>query len=453
MRSGFYGHRFALFALATGFAMGLSGQATGEIKKITVTSSTDIGQFRGKSYREVRATMDGAAPGGAYSVPVVLAFPVAATDYNGFAVIDVVNTVTVGDADFVAGGRVYDVARLHMGEDYLFGNGNYYVGVLWDKAAAELLQTGKIGAPSDGYEILRDAARLARAPAEVPFSSDAVPPRGADQVVAYGFSQSAGLLRGWYFRRLNTQKGDPTFDGALIAGAGGYCMELMAQKDANWAQCGGALADGGKVIVISTEGDVEWTGFVERGETADYRVIEIAGVSHIPAALVDFRKLGLPNQNPIDGLPVFRAALTNLQAWLRGTTPPPSIHITLKEGPAGDLFGDPFREAARDGDGNALGGVRLPHMPTMSEGSKIAGAPLGTYDGLNLEFKDKNRYFLSGGAFTPFPQDKIRALYADHAAYVSAVKLAADDLVAQRYILPEDANAYIEAAKRSDIGQ
>jgi hypothetical protein len=337
-----------------------------------------------------------------------------------------------------------------MGENYLFGSGNCYVGVLWDKVAAEFLRTGTIAAPSDGHEILRDASRLARNPTAAHFPSGFTLPRAADKVIAYGYSQSGSILRGFYFQRLNTLKGDLTFDGALIAGARGVCRYLDPPGSAG---CAGALADGGKVIAINPEPDVEWSGFDARGETPDYRVIEVAGVSHLPVTFVDFRGVGVPRQNPVDAFPVFRAALTNLQRWLRGTEPPPSVYITLQEGPAGDLLGVPFKEAVRDADGNALGGVRLPHLPTGLKNGKMSGAPLGTYKGLDLDFKDTNRFFLISGTFVPFSQDRLRALYPNHDAYVSAVSLAVKDLEAKRYILQEDADAYIEAAARSAIGQ
>lgn len=443
-------YRLAWFAFAIGLSLILSHPATAEITRVVVTSSSDIGPFRGKSYREVNATMEGVAPGGAYSVPVVLAFPNAAADYNGFALIDVFNTVTVGNPKWVTGGRVLPVARLQMGEDYLFGSGNFYIGVLWDKVAAEFLRTGTIAAPPDGYEILRDAARLARNPAAAHFPSGFTLPRAADKVIAYGYSQTGRILRGFYFRRLNTSKGDTTFDGALIGGTRGLCGYLDPPSSHG---CEGALSDGGKVIAINTEGDVESSGFLARGETADYRVIEVAGVSHLPATFVDFRGHGVPRQNPVDAFPVFRTALTNLQRWLRGAEPPGSVYITLQEGPAGDLLGAPFKEAVRDADGNALGGVRLPHLPDGLKDGKMAGAPLGTYRGMDLAFKDTNPFFLISGTFVPFSQDRIRALYPKHDAYVSAVSLAAKDLVVKRYILQEDADAYIEAAARSAIGR
>ena len=172
-------------------------------------------------------------------------------------------------------------------------------------------------------------------------------------------------------------------------------------------ECEGPLADGGKVIVVSTETDVEWNGYIERGENADYRVVEIAGVSHIPASAADFRGHGLPEQNPVELGPVVRAALVNLQAWLRGTEPPPSITIQLTEDAAKELQGSPYRTAARDADGNAIGGVRLPHMPAMLVDGRKSGAPLGRYNGLAREHENDNVFFLISGSFTPFPPENL----------------------------------------------
>jgi hypothetical protein len=434
---------------ALGLALAAPPSAHSEINDLTVLAATDIGPFRGKAYREVEARMEGSAPGGAYAVPITLAFPKDAADHNGFAVVDVVNTHTVGNEQWVLGGQPFPLARIHMGEDFLFGTGNAYVGVMWDKKTVDMLGNGTIASPADGYTILRDAAMLARNPANrLPADAGIAPASG--RIVAYGFSQTGGLLRGWYFDHLNNQGGAPAFDGALIGGAGGACYDLNTSE---WKGCDGAVADGGKVISLLPETDVEWGGYAERGEHPDYRVVEIAGVSHIPASAADFRGHGMPEQNPVGFEPVVRAALVNLQAWLNGTEPPPSIAIELSDAPPRDFDGAPIRSAARDADGNSKGGVRLPHMPAVLEGGKKAGAPLGSYTGFAWDHEKSNFYFTISGTFTPFPPEKLKALYPDHEDYVSAVAAAAEDLVAKRYILQEDADAYIEAAKRFDIGR
>lgn len=432
---------FALSAM-----LAVAGGADAKITGFKVTSSKEIGPFHGKSYREVSAMLEGTAPGGAYSVPAVLAFPVSPADFNGFALVDVVNTITVGNSDFAPGGRIYPVGRLHIGEDYLFGKGNAYVSALWDKKAAEFLKAGTIAKAGDGIEILRDAASLARDPSLAGLPMESASSKGAKYVIAYGFSQTGGLLRGWYASHLNTAAGTPTFDGAILGAASGYCYDMP--KDA-WNPCEGPVSDGGKTIAFNTEGDVEWGGFMERGETSDYRAIEIAGVSHLPTNLVDFRQYGLPNQNPVGFLPVVRATLENLQLWLQGQEPPSSTYISLKDGPPGVLNDSPYKEALRDKDGNALGGIRLPHLPGDSPGT---GAPLGTYTGLALDKKD-NMFLLIGGTFEPFDKEELLSRYPDQEIYVKAVTAAANDLVVKRYVLQVDADAIIESAKASAIGQ
>jgi Alpha/beta hydrolase domain len=440
----------SLLLSAIAVSLGHTAPGHAEITGVTVLAAKNIGPFRGKAYREVEARMEGSAPGGAYAVPVTLAFPKEASDHNGFAVVDVVNTHTVGNEQWVLGGQPFPLARIHIGDDFLFGTGNAYVEVMWDKKTVDMLGNGTIAAPADGYTILRDAAALAGDPAAL-LPADAGAPPASDKVVAYGYSQTGGLLRGWYFDHLNSQGGAPTFDGALVGGAGGACYDLNKSE---WKGCDGALADGGKVISLLPETDVEWGGYAERGEHPDYRVVEIAGVSHIPVSAADFRSHGMPEQNPVGFEPVVRAALVNLQEWLNGRDDPPlSVAIELSDAPPRDFDGAPIRSAARDADGNAKGGVRLPHMPSVLEDGKKAGAPLGRYTGFAWDHEKSNFYFTISGTFTPFPAEKLEALYPDHEAYVAAVAAAAEDLVAKRYILAEDAQAYIEAAKRSDIGQ
>jgi hypothetical protein len=429
----------AFFAFATPVAA--------EITKLTAASVKDIGLFRGKAYREVEAKMEGTAPGGAYAVPVTLVFPKEAAAHNGVAVVDVVNTVTIGKEQFVLGGRPLPLARSHMEDEFLFGTGHSYVAVIWDKEATDKLKNGTIAATGDGYTILADATALARDPAKH-LPNDIGPMPAAKTVIAYGYSQTGALLRDWYAHKHNSRTGSPVFDGALVAGAAGGCQNL---EKGQWEPCGGVLSDGGKVMVIATEGDVEWTGYTERGNDPNYRVYEIAGVSHIPATEADFRQHGLTGQNPTDFGPAVRAALINMENWIKGKEPPASTLVELTDDPARDLQGSPYRKAKRDTDGNAMGGLRLPHMPTTFANGLKAGAPMGAYKGLDWAHEKDNIFFFISGTYQPFQANKLKALYPDHAAYVAAVAASAKDLAEKRYILEEDAAAYIEAAKAASM--
>ncbi len=108
-----------------------------------------------------------------------------------------------------------------------------------------------------------------------------------------------------------------------------------------------------------------------------------------------------------------------------------------------------------DADGNDIGGIR----------NVFAEVPIGTYTGWNLF----NRSFFEDGfctlqgSFIPFARTKAERLAAGDArlsieeryptkeAYVAAIKKAADALVGNRYLLPEDAVRLVSQAERDGI--
>lgn len=107
---------------------------------------------------------------------------------------------------------------------------------------------------------------------------------------------------------------------------------------------------------------------------------------------------------------------------------------------------------ALDADGNASGGLRLPHMASVLADGRHAGAPLGRYSGLAWDHARDDFFLGLGGTFTQFPSERLHTLYPDHASYENQVRAAAENLVANRYILPEDGRAYVDAAERSTVG-
>ena len=106
-----------------------------------------------------------------------------------------------------------------------------------------------------------------------------------------------------------------------------------------------------------------------------------------------------------------------------------------------------------DADGNMVDGVRHPNLV----------APIGTFTGWNL----RREGFAEGaqcrgtGSFIPFaatraerrssgdPRPSLEERYADHTAYVRAVGAAAEALVEDRLLLPEDADEIVSRARRS----
>jgi hypothetical protein len=108
-----------------------------------------------------------------------------------------------------------------------------------------------------------------------------------------------------------------------------------------------------------------------------------------------------------------------------------------------------------DADGNDLAGIR----------SVFAQVPIGTYTGWNLGRKDRFENGLCNlqGSFIPFaatraervaigdPRLSIEERYPSKEAYIAAFRKAADDLVAERYLLPEDADLLIRRAEGEGI--
>ncbi len=108
-----------------------------------------------------------------------------------------------------------------------------------------------------------------------------------------------------------------------------------------------------------------------------------------------------------------------------------------------------------DADGNELGGV-----PVV-----LLDAPLGSYLGWNVTASGfhKDQICNYAGGMVPFarteaervanndPRPSLQARYGSHAGYVAAVQKAADNAVAQGFLLPVDATALVRAAQASAV--
>src|SRR2546422_620885 len=407
----------AALGLASRPALARTAAALGTPPKpitISIQSDTPLGVFHGRAYREIHAFMSSNAPGdahtkpGSYSVPIVIACPVRAHDFSGFGLVDVLNTVTI-EASFAwpPGGS---------------GNALPEGGLLFD---------GSLYGGAFGFW----------------FSTD-----------------------GTAFNNINlTHK---QYDCGLLASTGSTCpLDVPAFT--------------GKVMSVSSETDVVLGGFLERAEPGDpafknYRDYEIAGSAHISSQDADFRNVGNPQQTPIDISPVYRALFTSLTDWLdddvdgehhngahhdgvlvgerdgegddHGEAPPASVAIdSLNQDPVIDPLAFSIAlELVRDADGNAVGGIRLPHVRTTVKGKQI-GAPLGSYNG---RFLATNSFFLEiSGTFTPFSALTLCERYTDHDGYVHSVARGAAHALKHGWILSADSAAYVRAAAESDIGR
>jgi Alpha/beta hydrolase domain len=112
-----------------------------------------------------------------------------------------------------------------------------------------------------------------------------------------------------------------------------------------------------------------------------------------------------------------RAALHHMHVWLRDGVPPPAA-------PRVEFAGG---QIARDAFGNALGGLRLPHVE----------APVARYAG---DFASSCAPLAGLTEF--FDAATLAALYSDRAGYEAALREATDRAVQAGFILPADANTW-----------
>jgi hypothetical protein len=125
--------------------------------------------------------------------------------------------------------------------------------------------------------------------------------------------------------------------------------------------------------------------------------------------------------------------------------------------PAKEIGRYPVFVPKADRDGLAIAGV---HMPAIA-------VPRATYTGWNPRAQGygPSALYPLQGAVVPFapteaarketndPRPSIEARYADDDAYVAAVRRETARAVAERLLLPEDADRTIEAAKRGTLAK
>jgi len=218
------------------------------------------------------------------------------------------------------------------------------------------------------------------------------------------------------------------------------------------------------------------------------RVYMIAGTQHGGRPGTDPSPGPCVNpRNPNSATPALRALFVALEDWVKnGTAPPPNRVPSIAQGtavwakavkmptvpgfappPEANRIGPPVdwvdpperldsfygtRVCAVDDDGNEVAGIRLPPI----------AVPLGTYTGWNVYREQPCELCDRDGSLISFartraerdaaadPRPSIKERYVSHDIYVTQVEAAAAALVADRLLLPADADAYVKAAKECD---
>jgi hypothetical protein len=219
------------------------------------------------------------------------------------------------------------------------------------------------------------------------------------------------------------------------------------------------------VVTFQTETDLTLLGFVpdRQPDSAYFRLWEVAGTAHADAyttvvgaadlgrdpkvaeLVITTRALdsrGVPGfesiecQKPINSGPqhfVLNAAVAATDRWVRTGKAPaeaPRIETTTTR---------PV-EIVRDARGNALGGVRTPHVDV----------PIAAYSGGG---QGGSVFCILFGTTAPFDAATLAALYPTHRDYVSAFRKATRRAVRAGFLRKKDARLMMRAAAASDIGR
>jgi hypothetical protein len=230
------------------------------------------------------------------------------------------------------------------------------------------------------------------------------------------------------------------------------------------------------------------------------RIYHFTGLQHysgpFPPARGEGSLLGRAPQSPLPIRFFWRAMIANMDAWVRtGTAPPPSMYPTIAAHtlvPLGEYafpriprvelpseaniayrldYGPNWRDGILalqpphvgkpfpvlvpqvDADGNELGGIHLPET----------SVPLATYTGWNLRDPSigaASQRLPFEGSFLPFPKNaaerqqlgdprkSIAERYPDRQAYLERCARATDELIQQRWILPEDRAALLHRGEQ-----
>lgn len=234
------------------------------------------------------------------------------------------------------------------------------------------------------------------------------------------------------------------------------------------------------------------------------RIYLFSGTQHSPSDAADQASGFRTNHNSY--VPYHRALIVALEKWiLEGKEPPASAYPTIasktlvapdKESTGWpDIPGVPYNGKANElplldygpqYDSKNVTGIILKEPPTVKseqvyktlvpavdkDGNEIAGirginirVPLGTYTGWALRREGYGKGDISSlnGMFIPFrntkeerkkandPRLSVSERYGNHEKYVKAVRQAAEELVREGFLLPEDALFEIEKAEKNNV--
>ncbi len=372
-----------------------------------------------------------------YKTRIVVRRPIDGTRFNGTVLVEWLN---------VSGGIDASPDFTYLGDE-IMRSGYVWVGVSAQKIGVEggqgvvavavapkgglkgidAARYGSLHHPGDQYsqDIYTQAAAAVRSPG-------AVDPLGGlklQRMIAVGESQSAFTLTTY----VNAfQPMTHLFDGFYIHSRGGGAMPLDGGNIANGLSGSVHIRDDidVPVFMLETETDEAFLHYFDarQPDTDKIRLWDIAGAAHADQYQVGNTASMLGCNFMINTAPthyVLKAALVQLEKWVKDGTPPP----TAPRMQVVETNGSPVVQ--RDAQGNALGGLRTPWIDVPAAAYSGA-APQGSSVLCSLF-----------GQTNPFTTATLQQLYGSKASYVQKYTDAADRTIAAGFMLPADRAAII----------
>lgn len=442
-----------------------------ETEYVVEVTDPQVYRYVGKTAR----TLVKPAPAvkGGYRSRIIVRAPGDPADFNGRVLVEMMNTTTLVDLD----------VAWQQGHEQLIRDGWAYVGITVQQTGINALKQFKLqptrytslglnlmtpAAAKDSANGSRDpsiawdltsqvGALLAQGGATSPLADYDV-----ESLYLTGQSQMAGYAT-TYIKAIHPRH--RVYDGFLVAYRGTGATNLQYAKpvagvvpstSASISQRTLRARDGAPIISLQSESDplrlpaaAEIPGVTASLWRADsdtpadrFRLWEVAGSSHNDrwgaqqALGVLERDFGLPfaPECPwtapagVNDFPMrfaWHRAMDALAVWHETGTAPAT-------GPR--LVRDAAGVVQRDGEGNALGGIRLPRIevPVASYAPTTPG-PL---------------FCPLTGTQTPFAADKLAALYPTTDDYVARVQAEVDRAVTAGFLFPRDGASLVESARR-----
>jgi hypothetical protein len=295
-------------------------------------------------------------------------------------------------------------------------------------APLTLPNVGAFVAEPAAYEVFGQALQQISSPS----GTNPLGPLRVRQQIATGCSQSAATLALF-----------ATTVGPSFHAVDGYLPVALSSASIGPASPSVAIPSVNNdvpVFQVNTETD---SALLRQPDSDRYRLWEVAGTTHSDLDAQTYLETiaardGVtvdPSQcttRPLSRIPfrnVQNAALEALKTWAAGGAPPQTQpQITY----------DSDGAVQRDGNGNALGGIRLPEMAVPTAVNSRENTGTGVCSTLL-------------GSYIPFTTTQLAALYSTDAAYLAEFDRATDAAVAAGVLLPVDARSSIDAARAVSI--